>query len=60
MSLTNLEIVRVMCRSNLNYTCTEFLVNIRISNDRYCSVCKWKFNFLSYKVCVSFIIRINS
>ena len=60
MSLTNLEIVRVMCRCNLNYTCTEFLINIRVCNNRYCSVCKWKFNFLSNKVCVSFIIRINS
>ena len=60
MSFTNLKIVRIVSRSNLNNTSSEFLINIAVCDNRYLSICKWKVYFLSNKICISFIIRINS
>ena len=60
MSFTNLKIVRIVSRSNLNNTSSEFLINIAVCDNRYPSICKWKVYFLSNKICISFIIRINS
>ena len=60
MSFTNLKIVRIVSGSNLNNTSSEFLINIAVCDNRYLSICKWKVYFLSNKICISFIIRINS
>ena len=37
MSFSDFEIVRVMSRRNLNTTCSELLVNILVSHNRYLS-----------------------
>ena len=58
VSLANLEIVRVMCRCNLNNTCTKFHIYVFICNNRNLAVHKRQFNHLSDKVFVSVIIRI--
>ena len=59
MSLTYLEVVRVMAWCNLNNTCSEFSVNIFISNNRNLTIHKWQHNLLANDVLVSLIIRMN-
>ena len=58
MTLSNLEIVRIMCRSDLNSTCSKLFVYIIISNDRNLTVYKWKDCHLSYDILISLIIRV--
>ena len=60
VTLSYLEVVRVMCRCNLNSTCSEFFVYIIIRNDRNLTVYKRKDCHLSYDIFVSLIIRVNS
>ena len=60
VTLSNLEIVRVMGRCNLYTACSELLVNIWICDNRDLSVCKWQLQHLSNYICVSLIIRIYS
>ena len=60
VTLSYLEVVRVMCRCDLNSTCSEFFVYIIIRNDRDLTVYKWKDCHLSYDIFVSLIIRVNS
>ena len=60
MAASNLEVIGVMCRCNLNAACSEFLVNILIGNNRDLSVCKRKFQHLAYKVLISLILRVYS
>ena len=60
MTASNLKVVGVVCRCDLNAACSEFLVNILIGNNRDLSVCKRKLQHLSYKVFISFILRVYS
>ena len=60
MTASNLKVVGVVCRCNLNAACSEFLVNILIGNNRDLSVCKRKFQHLAYKVFISLILRVYS
>ena len=59
VTFSNFEVVRVMCRCDLNRTCSELFVYIVIGNDWDFSVCQRQFTHLSYDVFVSFIIRMN-
>ena len=59
MSLTNLKVVRVMSRCNLNTTSSELLIYIRICNNRNLSVNKRKKKSLTNDISISLIIRIN-
>ena len=56
---TNFKVVGVVCRSNLNGTCTEVLFNIFVSNDYDFTTNKGKDTSLSNEVCVSFILGMN-
>ena len=58
MSFTNLKVVRVMSRCNLNNTCTEFHINIFIGYNRDFSVDKRKHYLLANDVLVSVIVRV--
>ena len=58
VTLSNLEVVRVMCRCDLYTSCSKLLVNIWICDNRDLSVCKWQLQHLSYYICVSLIVRI--
>ena len=60
MTASNFEVVGVVCRCDLNTACSEFLINILIGNNRDLSVCKRKLQHLSYKVFISFILRVYS
>ena len=42
MALAYLKVVRVVCRCDLNYACTEFNINIFIGNNGNLSVGKRK------------------
>ena len=59
MTLSYFEIVRVMCRCDLNSTCSEFFVYIIVCNDRNLTIYKRKDCHLSYDIFVSLIIRVN-
>ena len=59
MTLSYFEIIRVMCRCDLNSTCSEFFIYIIIRNDWDLTVCKRKDRHLSYDIFVSLIIRVN-
>ena len=59
MSLSYLEVVRVMCRSDLNSTCTNLHIGMLISYDRDFSVCKRKLDILSDEILISRILRVN-
>ena len=57
MSLTYFKVVRVMCRGYFYTTCTEFPVNITVSNKRNFSSHQRQYQLFAYKILVSFIIR---
>ena len=59
VTFSDFKVVRVMCRCDLNRTCSEFFVYIVVGNDRNLSVCQRQFTHFSYDVFVSFIIRVN-
>ena len=59
MTLSDLEVVRVVSRSYLNNTGSEFHVNIGVLNYRYCLVNNWKPHTSAVKLCISLIIRMN-
>ena len=59
MSLTNFKIVRVVCRCNLNNTCSKFHINIFVCKYRNLTIHKRKKHLLSNNILVSIIIRIN-
>ena len=58
MSLSNLKVVRVVCRSDLYASGSEFLVNILVCNYRDLSVCERKLQHFAYDVFVALIIRV--
>ena len=58
ISLTYFEVVRVMCRCNLNNTCTKFFIYIRVGNYWNFSVNERNNNCLSDNILISFIIRV--
>ena len=58
MALTYFEVVRVVSRSNLNYTCTKFHIYIAILNHRDFTLCYRKPNCLPLKIGISLILRI--
>ena len=60
VTLTNLKVVRIMGRCNLNTACSELLINIIICNNRNLSVGKRKLKHLTNDILISVIIRINS
>ena len=59
MTLSYFEIIRVMCRCDLNSTCSEFFIYIIIRNDWDLTIYKRKDCHLSYDIFVSLIIRVN-
>ena len=59
MTLTNLEIVRVMCRCNLNNTGSFFHICVLIANDGDGTVHDGKHNLLADQILVARIFRIN-
>ena len=56
MALTYFEVVRVVSRSNLNYTCTKFHIYVAILNHRDFTLCNRKPYCLALKVGISFIL----
>ena len=60
MTLSNLKVVRVMCRSNLNNTGTKFHINIRIGNYRKLTVHNRKKEFFANQILITVIIGIYS
>ena len=57
VTLSNLKVIRVMCRSNLNCTCSEFFVYIIICHNWNLSVSQRKQTLLAYDIFISLIIR---
>ena len=55
---TYFKVVRVMCRSYLNNTCTEVHFNVIVSNDRYFTVNERKYDHFANEVLVTLISRI--
>ena len=58
MAFTYFEVVRVVSRSNLNYTCTKFHIYIAILNYRDFTLCYRKPNCLPLKIGISLILGI--
>ena len=58
MALSYLKIVRVMCRSNLYTSGSEFFVYIGIRNYRNFPVCHWKLEHFSNDILITLILRI--
>ena len=58
VSLSNLEVVRVMCRCDLYASGTKFFINILIGNNRDLSVCERKLQHFANNVFVTVIIRV--
>ena len=59
MTLTNLEVVRVMGWSDLNDTSTSFHICMLISNNRDWTINNWKHYFLTNQVLIAWILWIN-
>ena len=59
MTLTHLEIVRVVSRRYLNNTCSEFHIYIVILNNRDCLIDKRKPYLSAVKIGISLILGIN-
>ena len=59
MTLADFKVIWVMSRSDFYATCSEFLINIFIGNNRNFSVCKRKKKHFTDKILISFIFRIN-
>ena len=57
MTLTNLKIVRVVCRCNLNRTCSKFFIYIVICYNRNLFVNQRQNYILSYQLFIALIIR---
>ena len=60
MTLSYLEVVRVMCGCDLNYACSKVLFYIAVGDDRNFSVYKRKPYISAYYVGISLILRVNS
>ena len=60
MTLTNFKVVRVMCRCDLNCTCTEFDINIIVSDNRDLTANKRQNEHLADNVLVTLVFRVNS
>ena len=58
MTLSDLKVVRVMCRSNFNYTGTKFHINIGIGNNRKLTVYNRKKKLLANEILITVIIRV--
>ena len=58
VSLSNLKVVRVVCRSDLYASSSEFLVNILVCNYWDLSVCERKLQHFAYDIFVTVIIRV--
>ena len=59
MSESDLKVVRIVCRCDLNYTCTEFNINVVVCNDRDPSANERKDQHLADHVLVSLILGVN-
>ena len=59
VTLSDLKVVRVMCRRNLYAACSEFHVDIFIGDYRNLTVCERQDQHLADDVLISFIIRIH-
>ena len=57
VTLTNLKIVRVVCRCNLNRTCSKFFIYIVICYNRNLFVNQRQNYILSYQLFIALIIR---
>ena len=60
VTLSDLKVIRVMCRSHLHGSGSEFFVNIRICDDRNFLIYKWKHRFLSDNIRIALILRIDN
>ena len=59
MTLSDLEVVRVVCRSDLNDAGTEFSVYVFISDDRDLSVHEGKPYIAADQIIIAVILRVN-
>ena len=59
VTFSNFKVVRVMCRCDLNSTCSELFVYVVICNNRNLTVCQWQLTHLSNDIFISLIIRVN-
>ena len=60
MSFSHLEIIRIMCRSDLHGTSAELPIHILVSKDWYPAIHDWQDKCLTYKVLISLIIWMDS
>ena len=58
VTFSDFKVVRVMCRCDLNRTCSEFFVYIFIGDHRNLSVCERKLQHLADEILVALIFRI--
>ena len=59
MTLSYLEIVRVMSGCDLNYARSEVFLYVAVGNDRYLPVYKRKPYISAYYIRISLILRVN-
>ena len=60
MALSDLKVVRIMSRCDLDAACTEFHIDILVGDDRDLSACERQLEHLSDYVFISVIIRVYS
>ena len=53
------KVIRIMCRCNLNRTCSKLFINVSICNNRNFLIYKRKQYHLSYNILVTLVIRMN-
>ena len=58
VAFTYFEVVRVVCRCDLNATCSEFFVNVLICDNRDLTVRQRQFQHLADQILVSLILRV--
>ena len=60
MAASHLKVVRVMSRSNLYASGTEFLIYISICNNRNQTICQRQLQHFSNQILIALILRVHS
>ena len=60
VTLADFKVVRVMCRCDLNGTCTEFDINIIICDNRDLTANKRQDEHLADNILITLVLRVNS
>ena len=58
MTLSNLEVIRIVCRCNLYTASSKLLINVRVCDYRNLLINDWKQKHLAYNILIALVIWI--